>query len=126
MNQDDPTPPPLPERPTLEYRHSAPGNDPPFQPRTPMWAQVFAGFGAWIIGIATVIIAATSGHSPSAMAGNPVVLVIGALLVCLGGITIWLRLRFRWRGFLPGLLIGFALTCLVPAGIVAVICGMGK
>jgi len=51
---------------------------------------------------------------------------LGAMLICLGGLAVWLRLRFRWRGFLPGVLVGFGLTCLVPIGIVAVICGMHR
>ena len=122
MDPNDQIPPKIPERPTLDYR--APGAE-PYKPRTPFWAQMLAGIVAWMIGIATVIGAATSSRGQE-MGTNALAWIIGTLLVCIGGITLWLRLRFRWRGFLPGLLIGFGLTCLVPVGIVAVICGMGK
>lgn len=59
-----------------------------------------------------------SGGSQYAGWGIPIILVPGLL-----GLGIWLRIARRWRGFLPGLLIGFFVTCLVPVGIVAVVCG---
>jgi len=126
--QQEPEPPPFPHGTPLDYRR--PGDEPKYQPRTPFSAQMVAGFVAWVIGVIAVIVAATNTQGKFAKlagnSGNATMCVLGGMLICLGGVAVWLRLRFRWRGFLPGLLIGFGLTCLVPVGIVAVICGMHK
>ena len=105
----DPTiPPPRP----LEYH--APDIR-PSGPATPVAAQGFLGAIAW-----WAVIFQT--HEPT----NAVGWVTGAsLFVALIGLSGWLRIRHRWRGFIPGLLIAFVLTCLVPIGIVAVVCGPG-
>jgi hypothetical protein len=39
------------------------------------------------------------------------------------GLAIWLRVRWKRRGLIAGLLLGMLLTCLVPVGIVWVVCG---
>lgn len=119
-DRDNPRPPP----PPLPYR--ATRDEPPYQPRTPLGWQIAAGFAAWFLGLIFVIVMANRAPRWAGMRGEDRVLwLIGAALVGIGGLAIWLRVRFRWRGFLPGLLIGFGLSCLLPIGIVAVICGFG-
>jgi hypothetical protein len=113
------------ERPVpLDYRQR--GID-PYQTKTPLGWQVFAGFAAWLCGLGFVVEAANNRTwgGPFVDRQNAAFSAIAVALVGVGALAIWLRLRFRWRGFLPGLLIGFGLTCLVPVGILLVICGTG-
>jgi hypothetical protein len=109
MSEEDPTP----------------GKDPGYQPRTPLGLQVLAGFGAWTIGIVALIVMVSRDEFQRWPVNgvNATIYFIVALLIVLSSLACWLRLRFRWRGFLPGVLIALAMTCLVPVGIVAVACG---
>jgi hypothetical protein len=124
-NRDDQ---PAPEEPTrdgpvpLDYRQR--GID-PYKTKTPLGWQVFAGFAAWVCGLGFVVEAANNRAwgGPFVDQQNAAFCAIAVALVGVGALAIWLRLRFRWRGFLPGLLIGFGLTCLVPVGILLMICG---
>ena len=51
------------------------------------------------------------------------ILVLSGLI----GLCLWVRIGQRWKGFIPGVLISFCLTCLVPVGIVGFICfGIGR
>jgi len=105
----------------LEYQ---PAEDDIYVPKTPYAIQATAGFFAWLLGISLVIQAArTSSVNQYFNSANGIILFIGGVLMLLGGLAVWLRLRFKWRGFAPGLLLGFGLTCLVPVGIVVVVCG---
>jgi hypothetical protein len=111
--------------PSLDYQQR--GSE-KYQPRTPLGIQVLAGFIAWIAGLLFVFEAAKdrAWGSPFMDSQNAFYCAIAAALVGVGALTIWLRLRFRWRGFLPGLLLGFGLSCLVPVGIILIICGVGR
>jgi hypothetical protein len=95
-----------------------------------MWLQAGAGLLAWLIGVSLVVKVA---HYGSATLGafqlnqrDTILCTTGAVLIGIGALAIWLRLRYRWRGFLPGILIGFGLTCLLPIGIVWAICASKK
>jgi hypothetical protein len=96
-----------------------------YRTKTPLGVQVFAGFAAWLIGLGFVVqVARTSSGRPFGVSSyNATPFAIAAALIGAGALAIWLRIRFRWLGFLPGLLIGFGLTCLVPVGILLIICG---
>jgi len=99
----------------------------PYLAMTPLGLQMAAGIVAWLLGVGGVWMAAErSANMPGV---NPIEIalwVVGLMLVCLGGVAIFLRVRYDWRGFIPGLLIGLILTCLIPIGIVSVICGWWK
>lgn len=115
--------------PPAPLSYQRPGDEPPYRPRTPVALQVTGGFVAWLTGLGFVVQVARSsvGRSVGMSGQEEVLAAIGAALVGVGTLAIWLRLRFRWRGFLPGLLIGFGLTCLVPVGLLLIICGgMGR
>jgi len=83
------------------------------------WGEMFIGFLSWIGGFAAVVMTGMASNNATAVLG---VLVITAAALIWGGTYLHLR---GWRGFVPGLLIGFAITCLLPFGIAAVICGSG-
>ena len=107
---NDPDEPPPP--PPLEYRW--PGIE-----RTGTVAHWPLGFAAWVVAVGAWVSVATVGR------GEPAVLWTAAatILAAPASLCVWTRVRLGWRGFLPGLLIGFRLTCLVPVGIVAALCG---
>lgn len=88
----------------------------------PVTGQVLLGFLAWVCTLAATYAAGvTAGHL---RVGDTFVWVAAALpLVGALAFGVYLRVRHGWRGFLPGMLLGFGLTCLVPVGIVAVVCG---
>ena len=115
MADDDPTSEPGP-RP-LEYRR--PGLELPGTPRVSAAGQAGLGFVAWLAAVGAWVAACFGAQ------GNGTVVSVagGAVLVGLVWLCAWVRLRRRWRAFIPGVLIGFGLTCLVPVGIVAVVCG---
>jgi hypothetical protein len=87
--------------------------------------QAVAGFGFWVLAVffAAGFLATTRAdpfNSPTGITG------LGAELVLVFAFSIWVRVKYKWRGFIPGVLLGFGLTCLVPIGLVFVICGNGK
>jgi hypothetical protein len=109
-------PPPAP----LDYRgrpEAKPG------PATPVAVQALAGFFSWIAGAALVVGIVVSAAKAGADPTTLLVPVLGVGLVAAVWVGVWVRARFGWRGFIPGMLLGVGLTCLVPVGIVAVVCG---
>ncbi len=77
------------------------------------------GFFTWVFAVAlwVAVGAAASGAPPVLWGGG------GLILAGVAWLGWWQHTRHGWRGFVPGLLLGFLLTCLVPVGIVAVVCG---
>ena len=109
--EQPPTPPPL------DYR----GPADPVQP-TPVSAagQAAIGFVAWVFGLASwlgVVLGGGGGQATTPW-WTAAVIVVGLI-----GLTAWVAIRYRWTWFLPGVLLGLLLTCLVPWGILAVVCG---
>jgi hypothetical protein len=115
MSQPEPPDPIRPQFQFLDYRE-APNDDE--VKRLPMRGQhIAAGFGCWVASIGgAYVVAMVSRSGWGAMVGWLIVLV-----PC----CVYFAGRLGWRGFVPGVLIGAALTCLVPVGIVAVMCGTG-
>ena len=108
-NDDGPRP--------LDYRRPVAGSD---RPATPAVVQFLAGVGLWILVLAAAVgvLRAAGGRSSDVLI--PVVAVTLGGSIALGKVVRW---RYNWRGFLPGVLVGVGLTCLVPVGIVVVLCG---
>jgi hypothetical protein len=48
-----------------------------------------------------------------------VALALGLLLT----LCVYIRMQYKWRGFIPGVLLGFGVTCLLPLGLLAILCG---
>ena len=114
------------ERPPRRLEYRGPG----IQPRranVPLGAQVFAGFLSWIGGAGLWIGISIWGaiHLVSGPADTLQWVAAGTILAALLVLACVVRVRHGWRGFLPGLLLGLLLTCLVPWGIAAVVCGPG-
>lgn len=99
----------------LEYGHSRyPKKDPGLHIA---W-QLAMGFGFWLVavGIFVAVLQMLNG-------ANAALAIVGPVeLLSVLGLTLWLRTKYDWRGVVPGMLIGVALTCLVPIEIVAVVC----
>jgi len=53
-------------------------------------------------------------------------IVIFLSCVLMIGVSIAVQVRLGWRSFIPGVLLGIGLTCLVPYATMWVICGMGR
>ena len=117
---EDPTDAPPPRPAPLDYRgRSGPGTG----PTTPVALQAFLGFVAWLAGtggVAGIAFAAANARTGTPTLLVPLLTVALLLAILLGS---YVRFRLGWRGFIPGMLLGFGLTCLVPVGIVAVVCG---
>ncbi len=78
------------------------------------------GFLFWVLTVVAVF-ACFGTFGPRA--GQLMFYSIIATAACLViGVCVWVHIKLRWRSFIPGMLVGFALTCLVPIGIVAVVC----
>jgi hypothetical protein len=88
----------------------------------PMAAQVAIGFAAWVATAASVfvILQGVSGGSPFEEA--IILLVIALALVGIVVLCVVMRRKYQWRGFIPGVLLGVALNCLLPLGILAILC----
>ncbi len=88
----------------------------------PMAAQVAIGFGAWVVTAASVfgILCGLSGGSPFEAAA--VLLVISLALAGIIALCVVMRQKYQWRGFIPGVLLGVGLNCLLPLGILAILC----
>ena len=113
--------PPVPPLPRLlDYRGPmTPPNRPPMT-----GGQIAAGVGCWLLSLGGAYCAACAayGLASSALAGWAGFIGWLAVLVpC----CVYFAGTLRWRGFGPGILIGAALTCLVPVGIVAAMCWHG-
>ena len=100
-----PPPPPQPSwhPPTLEY--SRPQWQTGYQPRTPVWVQFIIGLIAPYVATfgvgATVAAFDPRGRFPLLAAGIAfiTVFIIGAIV----------RVKYAWRGFIPGVLVGLGL-----------------
>ena len=117
---DDPKPPPPP---VIGYHR--PGRYAPEPaPAVPTGVQGLLGFLTWVAACAatyfSLSIFVTSSSGP--LAGF--IIMAGALGVVIT-LCVLVRTKYRWRGFLPGVLIGVGVGCLIPVGIVAVICAKG-
>lgn len=117
--------------------HSNPGgalqyeslwND-PNAARTPPILQFLAGLGIWALGVGFTIWTANDATIARIMRSIGldeltyvmiVIMVLLALIILLAG---FLGVRYHWRSFVPGMIMGLVLTCLVPVGIVVVVCG---
>ena len=111
---------------TLNYQTPPPGAP---DARTPVGLQFFLGIVAWVIAVALTIglindrDVAGAFQSIGIPQSQSVALLIVGMLIVFGLAAILLQVKFRWRGFVPGMLLGLVLTCLVPVGLVFVICG---
>jgi Na+/proline symporter len=76
--------------------------------------QIAMGFACWVASVAVAY--ALGVPSRSVWIG-----FLGFAAVLISS-TVYFSNRLRWRGFLPGIFIGAAMTCLVPLGILAVFC----
>lgn len=115
MNENDQR-----RNPIQPLSYQTPRGDGGRPPRIGVSTQVLLGFFAWFC---NDFIAISSGLSvrSSGPKGPLIILCIGAVAVLIVGV--WLRRKFQWTGFLPGLLLGFGLTCLLPAGLFYAVCG---
>ncbi|MGA3067884.1 MAG: hypothetical protein ABSF29_13660 [Tepidisphaeraceae bacterium] len=84
------------------------------------WGEMAVGFFAWLGGFAAVFALAQTASDPTT-----VLILIVVTFLALIALGIYLQAKRGWRGYFPGLFIGFAFTCLLPLGIAAVICGTG-
>jgi hypothetical protein len=75
---------------------------------------IAVGFGCWILSV--------GGAYGSGMAFQSGWAALFGWLLVLVPCSVYFSGRLGWRGFVPGVLIGAALTCLVPLGIVAALC----
>jgi len=91
-------------------------------PKPSTLAQAFAGFFFWIAAAAVAVgfLISTNSNAITDWVGR---LSIGLELAVIVGLAAWVRIKLQWQGFIPGILLGFGLTCLVPIGIITVICG---
>lgn len=109
-------PPPAP----LDYRGPPEAKS---GPATPVAVQALAGFCCWIAGTGAVLGIVVSANKAGAEPATLLVPVVSVGLIAAVWMGVWVRARFGWRGFIPGMLIGVGLTCLVPIGFVAIVCG---
>ncbi len=93
------------------------------QPATRGFGQFVLGFFFWIFSAAAAILTFAGLAN---RAGNAAFITVGIYLAIVLGVCAWTSTKLRWRSFIPGVLLGAGLTCLVPVGIVAVICGNTK
>jgi hypothetical protein len=113
----DPRRPPQNVRPEfqfLDYRgRPDAGAKPPIT-----GTQIATGFGCWVGSVA--IAGGLCFGTQSAPVGLIAFVLVTPLAIgYLGG-------RVGWRGFIPGLLLGAAFTCLVPIGILWVACANSR
>jgi hypothetical protein len=122
MNEHDPEshepqPPPLPARETLNYR-SAPQK----QLYMPMVAQIAIGFAAWVAMVVLFIFIGAAASGAMTQDSDIFALialgVIAVIIMCA-----LVRGKLGWRGFIPGVLLGFGVTCLLPLGLAVILCG---
>jgi hypothetical protein len=88
--------------------------------------QFFAGVAAYVLSMIFMAIVLNSGLIGNLLAIEPSSFFLPMLIATLIGLAVasfWLRTRYNWSAFLPGVLLGIALTCLVPIGILIVTCG---
>ncbi len=113
--------PPIPPQP-LSYRSLDPVSI--AAAKAKRWKfirELLAGGGSWIA--LCLISGLTAGF-----AQNPVPAIVMMVLGFVALIAFGVKLKpySGMRGFLPGLFIGVALTCLVPLGIIGVLCAANR
>jgi len=105
------SPPVRPQFQFLEYQ------SPPTHPTKPLpmdGGQIAIGFACWVFSVA---VAAETGN----VTRSPLLafIMLGAVIIpC----SIYFQGTRGYRGFFPGVLIGAALTCLLPLGIAGILC----
>jgi hypothetical protein len=115
FDQQGGSPPPVSPQ-TLDYGRPRTGQ---YVPRTPLWVQFVLGMVAPFIGVFGF------GATVSAMRlyGNSV-LIAGVMgLVSVFVLGVFARVRFGWRGFLPGVATGIGLSLLAVGLCFAIVCG---
>jgi hypothetical protein len=119
-----PLPPALGYQPNRPLEYARPMEN-PIIAKTSKRMQVFAGFVAWLgaVAVAAMGLGFMQNFDPP-----PAVIVawLAAVIVGLLMATFALRRRAGWTTFFPGILLGFGITCILPVGIIAVICGLGR
>jgi hypothetical protein len=113
MSESEPPDPIRPQSRILDYRGAPTDGDKP--PIT--LGRIAIGFFSWNIAVAAGVGVGVMTRSFG----------LGAIIVALAfsAFTVYCGKRYGWRGYVPGVLIGAAFTCLVPVGITAVMCGSG-
>jgi hypothetical protein len=77
------------------------------------------GFVAWL-GTVTVLAAVLwQGGASDTVNYLLVALALGLILT----LCVYIRTQYKWRGFIPGVLLGSGVTCLLPLGLLAILCG---
>jgi hypothetical protein len=108
LQAPSPRMPPIP----LEYGHR---RYPEQNAGLHIYWQFALGFGFWLVAVGIFVCALQLLNN-----ANIAIAVLGPVeLLSVIGLTLWLRSKYDWRGVIPGM----ALTCLVPIGIITVVCG---
>ncbi len=96
-----------------------------YQPKTPVPLQFVLGVVAWALALVSFYsIASLLGKThASPFSTNTVwisfaIAAAGIIVLC-----VLLHGKYRWTGFIPGVLIGVLLSCLIPVGLFLVLCG---
>lgn len=108
------------ENPKLDYARPAANAQSSARTALQGVAGVFSTFA--MVGVVVLLLSAnrrTIGFDVP-----PVFAIFGPLLAL--ALLSVIAAKRSWRGFGPGVLIGLALTCLVPIGLVLVLCGGGR
>src|SRR5205823_5499980 len=114
-------PPPLPPSlpyapPTLSYRPPYPSSRASVHPIF----QFLLGMASWALGLGLLYLYAFWRFNN----GNVSLFLLLALAILAGALVlaIFLRNRYSWFAFLPGVLLAFALSCLIPVGVLLAVC----
>jgi hypothetical protein len=116
VERDSPKPPHW-----LEYR--SPRQERQDSPEPSMGSQIGMGFVAWL-GTVTIPFIILFYIGMAGLGGR--IFIYSVMMVALGGLItlcVHVRIRYHWRGFIPGVLLGMGLTCLLPLGILTILCG---
>lgn len=106
--------------PRLDYERKPEGNP----PTVPVWGQAILGMFSAFAAVALIVLLLRSLNFSANSAFPPAL----QILTPLGGLAAGsiVASKMGWKSFLPGVLLGLTLCCLVPIGIVLVICGSAK
>ncbi len=114
--EPDEEPPPWSDPVPLDYRPVTPERS-----GTPMAGQVAMGVATWVAALGGFV--ALVAAFPRSMDEADIVFLAVVYLIGLAVLMAWIRIRYEWHGFIPGVLLGFGLTCLLPLGYIAILCG---
>ena len=123
----DPSDPPAPRRPVRIPKHipyRAPRDDAPL-PGVTVGVQALLGFLTWVAACAGTGFFVVANSQSGPISRNAAYLIVGLALGLVIFLCIYFRAALGWTGFIPGVLLGLCLGCLLPVGLVAVICGRG-